>query len=192
MKDAALVKAGLLVLAPDGASVRQAIVFPFNPETLTRQIGPEPGAAPALASAVVETIRLEAHFDAQAMAAEAAPLPAGIAPLLAALEALVLPAAERHADPPLVLFAWGRQRLQPVRVLALDIVEQAFDRALNPLRAQVTLHLRGLSAQELGAGSRGAKRLAAHARTRAALAAQVGPQGLEALGLGALSSSKEE
>ncbi|MBS0427513.1 MAG: hypothetical protein JSR41_09530 [Proteobacteria bacterium] len=184
MKDAALVKAGLLVLAPDGASVRQVIVFPFNPETLTRQIGPEPGAAPAVVHALVETMQLEAHFDAQAMAVVSSAV-AGIAPLLAALEALVLPAAELHVDSPLVLFAWGRQRVQPVRVLALDVVEQAFDRALNPVRAQVTLHLRGLSAQELHAGSRGAKLLAAHVDTRAALAAQVGPQGLEALGLAA-------
>ncbi|MDQ8017846.1 MAG: hypothetical protein AAGD03_12810 [Bordetella sp.] len=184
MKEAALLKAGLLVLAPDGAAVRQALVFQFNPDTLTRQIGPAPGAAPGEAAAVVETIRVEAHFDALAEPAASPALP-GIAPVLAALEALVLPEPHAPAQRPLVLFAWGRQRVQPVRVLALDIVEQAFDRALNPLRAQVTLHLRAQAAHELGAGGRGAKLLAAHARTRAALAAQVGPQGLEALGLAA-------
>lgn len=179
MKEAALTRAGLLVLAPDGVAVRQAIVFQFNPETLTRQIGPAPEA-----TGVVETLQLEAHFDAHAMAAEL-PTPAGIAPWLAALEALVLPEPDGPARRPLVLFTWGRQRVQPVRVLALDIVEQAFDRALNPLRAQVTLHLHALSAHELDACSRGAKLIAAHARTRAALAAQVGPQGLDALGLAA-------
>ena len=184
MKEEAPPKAGLLVLAPDGAAVRQAIVFQFNPETLTRQIGPVPGAAPAEATGVVETIRLEAHFDALAMPASA-PGPAGIAPVLAALEALVLHQADGPAHRPLVLFAWGRQRVQPVRVLALDVVEQAFDRALNPLRAQVTLHLRALSAHDFGTGSRGARLLAAHVRTRAALAAQLGPQGLDALGLAA-------
>ncbi|PZQ77503.1 MAG: hypothetical protein DI563_03580 [Variovorax paradoxus] len=184
MREAPLLKAGLLVLAPDGASVRQTIVFQFNPETLTRQIGPAPGAAPAEADAVVETIRLEAHFDA--LAATATEAPVGIAPVLAALEALVMRGSDAHLPPPLVLLAWGRQRLQPVRVLALDINEQAFDRALNPLRAQVTLHLRARMAHEFVAGSRGATLLAVHARTRAALAAQVGPQGLEALGLAAL------
>lgn len=185
MKEAALARAGLLVLAPEGVEVRQAIVFQFNPDTLTRQIGSAPGAAPGEAAAVVETLRLEAHFDAHAMAAEV-PTTAGVAPWLAALEALVLPEPDGPVQRPLVLFTWGRQRVQPVRVLALDIVEQAFDRALNPLRAQVALHLRALAAHELDAGSRGAKLLAVHARTRAALAAQVGPQGLEALGLAAL------
>jgi len=185
MKDEAPLKAGLLVLAPDGASVRQAIVFQFSPETLIRQIGPAPGAAPAEVAAAVETIRLEAHFDALAATTGTA-APGAVAPLLAALEALVPHGAGGPAQRPLVLLAWGRQRVQPVQVIALDIVEQAFDRALNPLRAQVTLHLRALLAHELGAGGRGAKLLAAHARTRAALAAQVGPQGLEALGLAAL------
>lgn len=185
MKEAALAKAGLLVLAPDGAQLRQAIVFQFNPDTLTRQIGSVPGAVPGEAAAVVETLRFEAHFDAHAMAAEA-PAPAGIAPWLAALEALVMPEPDGPVQRPPVLFTWGRQRVQPVRVLALDIVEQAFDRALNPLRAQVTLHLRALAAHELDAGSRGAKLVAVHTRTRAALAAQVGLQGLEALGLAAL------
>lgn len=184
MNEEAPSKAGLLVLAPEGAVVRQAIVFQFNPETLARRIGPVSGAAPDEAAGVVETIRLEAHFDA--LAASGTEAPAGVAPVLEALEALVRPASDAHARPPLVLLAWGRQRVQPVQVLALDVVEQAFDRALHPLRAQVTLHLRALLAHEFVAGSRGARLLAAHARTRAALAAQVGPQGLEALGLAAL------
>jgi hypothetical protein len=185
MKEEAPSKAGLLVLAPDGAAVRQAIVFQLNPETLTRQIGSVPGAPPAQATDTVETIRFEAHFDALAMAG-GAPGAEGIAPVLAALEALVLHEADGSAHRPLVLFAWGRQRVQPVRVLALHVVEQAFDSALNPLRAQVTLHLRALSAHELGTGSRGARLLAAHVRMRAALAAQLGTQGLDALGLAAL------
>lgn len=180
-----LVKAGLLVLAPDGATVRQTLAFPCNPETLTRQIG-----AAAEPTRRVETLRLEAHIDAHAMADalqhDPQGGPAGIAPWLAALEALVQPVAEREANAPLVLLVWGRQRVQPVRVVALGIVEQDFDRALNPLRAHVTLELQALTAQELGTGSRGAHLLAVHARTRAALAARIGPQGLHALGLSAL------
>jgi hypothetical protein len=91
--------------------------------------------------------------------------PWGIAPQLAALEALVNPSvAELLAvaaqtangtlevlppEAPLVLFIWSRSRVVPVRVTEFSITEEAFDQLLNPIRAKVELGLRTLTEKEL-------------------------------------------
>jgi hypothetical protein len=41
------------------------------------------------------------------------------------------------ANPPLVLFVWGVQRVLPVNITSLTITETDFDIALNPIRATV-------------------------------------------------------
>ena len=78
----------------------------------------------------------------------------GIHPQLAALEALVHPRADDlqandalagsgvlevlPLEAPLTLFVWSKQRVVPVRVTDLSITEEAFDVALNPIRAKVS------------------------------------------------------
>jgi hypothetical protein len=44
---------------------------------------------------------------------------------------------------------WGMQRIVPVRVNDFSITEEAFDTALNPIRAKVSLGLRVLSYNDL-------------------------------------------
>jgi hypothetical protein len=39
------------------------------------------------------------------------------------------------------LFVWGRNRIVPVRLRELHIVEQLFDSALNPVRAEIAVAL---------------------------------------------------
>ena len=58
-------------------------------------------------------------------------------------------------EAPLTLFVWGAQRVVPVRVTDLSITEEAFDAALNPIRAKVSLGLRVLSVDDLGFDHRG-------------------------------------
>ena len=54
-----------------------------------------------------------------------------------------------RADAPLTLFIWGAQRILPVKVTDCSITEEAYDQALNPIRAKVGLGLRVLSYNDL-------------------------------------------
>ena len=81
----------------------------------------------------------------------------GIAPQIAALEQMVLPKDEgqlsqlfgrltgfsftRGANPPMVLFVFGRKRVLPVNITSLKIVETDFSADLDPVRATVSVEL---------------------------------------------------
>lgn len=210
-----LIKGGLVVLTPDGTAPRRTIALQYNPDTLSRSYqvqgtGGEGGGERAmpfrLKGPAIESIRLDAEIDATDQLEFPDRHPAvvqhGIAPQLAALEALVNPSvAELLAidaqaaggtleiippEAPLVLFAWSRNRVAPVRVTEFSINEEAFDPALNPIRAKVSLGLRVMSTDDLGYRHRGGAIFLNHLRTREALAAQAGAATLQALGLESL------
>ena len=210
-----LVKGGLVVLAPGGLTAQRTIALQYNPETLTRSyqvqgVGGDGGGERAqpfrLKGPAIESIKLDAEIDAtdalQHPDQHASVVQLGIAPQLALLEALVNPsvdelqqlAAQSDAgtleilppEAPLVLFTWGRQQVAPVRVTEFTVIEEAFDPALNPLRAKVSLGLRVLSTDDLGFRARGSALFLHHLRTREALAAQAVGATLGALGLDAL------
>jgi hypothetical protein len=85
----------------------------------------------------------------------------GILPRLATLEAMVAPKDEsllgqalgallgssggfsltRSANPPLVLFIWGRTRVLPVNINSMNVTETEFSAVLNPVRASVAVSL---------------------------------------------------
>jgi hypothetical protein len=50
---------------------------------------------------------------------------------------------------PVVLFAWGPERIVPVRVTALSITEKLYDAALNPIHAEAQMTLRVLTLDDL-------------------------------------------
>ncbi|HRI18099.1 MAG TPA: hypothetical protein PL196_06215, partial [Burkholderiaceae bacterium] len=166
-----LVKGGLVILAPGGGAVQRTISLQYNPDSLSRSyqsqgVGGDGGGERAqpfrLKGPAVESIKLEAEIDAtdalQFPDSHANTVAFGIAPELAALEALVNPSvAELIAhdalaasgtleivppEAPLVLFVWSAQRVVPVRITDCSITEEAFDPALNPIRAKVSLGLR--------------------------------------------------
>ena len=56
---------------------------------------------------------------------------------------------------PLTLFVWSKNRVVPVRLTELSITEEAFDPALNPIRAKVSLGMRVLSVDDLGFDEKG-------------------------------------
>ncbi len=47
----------------------------------------------------------------------------------------------RGANPPLILFIWGRTRVLPVNINSLNITETQFDTMLNPVRATASVSL---------------------------------------------------
>jgi hypothetical protein len=176
---------GALVTVDSGGPVHQAIVFQYNPNTLTRtleaQIGEGEGAdALRFTGAPVETIKLEAEIDAtdQLERADANAVDMGIYPQLSALELLLYP---RSGDVitnntllnigtieivppavPLTLFIWGSRRILPVRLTEFSITEEAHSPDLSPLRAKVSLGLRVLSYSDLTADHPGWSLFVAH------------------------------
>jgi hypothetical protein len=210
-----LVKGGLVMLDPSGARVLRTIALQYNPDTLSRSyqvqgVGGDGAAERAqpfrLKGPAVETIKLEAEIDATDPLGAPDQNPDavrhGIAPQLAALEALVNPGSDAlqqtnalaasgtleivPPDAPLLVFVFGRHRVQPVRVTELSITEEAFDPALNPIRARVSLGLRVMTTDDLGFDHRGGALFLNHLRAREALAAKAGNASLQALGIASL------
>jgi len=208
-----IIKGGLVLIDPDSASVRRVIALQYNPDTLTRTLQPQQmgeGAdqseALRLKGPAVETLKLEAEIDA----ADQLEFPDqhrnvvqfGVAPQLAVLEAMVNPtAADMLAnkalanagtleiaplESPLALFVWGANRIVPVRVSEFSITEEAFDTALNPIRAKVNLGLRVLSVDDLGFDHKGGSLFMAYLQSREQLATKAATVGFDALGIGGI------
>jgi len=71
----------------------------------------------------------------------------------------------------------------PVRLTEIQIAEQAFDAALNPIRADVSVQLQVLKDADFPANSRGRALWDAHYATLQQLAQAAGNGSLGALGL---------
>jgi plasmid stability protein len=94
---------------------------------------------------------------------------AGLHPALATLELLLYPRSEvvlanfaramlgsrsiTRTDAPMAVLVWGPARVVPVRIGSFSITEQAFDQALNPIRAEVSLEMQVLTYRELEPGT---------------------------------------
>ena len=207
-----LVKGGLVQIDPDSATVLRVIALQYNPDTVTRTLqvqatssggGGDQSEALRLKGAAIETIKLEAEIDATDRLADPDANPdavaLGIQPELAALESLVNPRADDlqandtlagsgvlevlPLEAPLTLFIWSKQRTVPVRVTDLSVTEEAFDVALNPIRAKVSLGLRVLSVDDLGFGHRGGTLFMAYLRNKESLAARARTVALSSLGV---------
>ena len=210
-----LVKGGLVVLDAASGVVTRTISLQYNPDSLSRSYqvqgaGGDGGGERAqpfrLKGPAIESIKLEADIDAtdslEHPDQNANAVAFGIAPQLAALESLVNPTAiellARNAlsqsgtleilppEAPLVLFIWSKSRVVPVRVTEFSITEEAFDVALNPIRAKVSLGLRVMTTDDLGFDHRGGGVFINHLRTREALARKTGAASLQTLGLSRL------
>jgi hypothetical protein len=163
------------------------IVFQYNPDTLTRSLtatasGGEGARAEAmrLTGAPEETIKVDVELDAadQLEKGEGMATSMGIYPQLSALEMLIYPKSAlviantillavgtiQIVPPtaPLTLFIWGVKRILPVRITDFSITEEAYDTALNPIRAKVSLGLRVLSYNDLSLTNPGYYMFLAH------------------------------
>ncbi len=206
-----LLKGGIVLVDADTSAVRRVISLQYNPDTLSRTLqvqgaGGEAGdrmEALRLKGPPVETIKLEAEVDAtdrlEDPGSNRDAVTLGIQPELAALESLVHPrAGELQAndalaasgqlevlplEAPLTLFVWSKQRVVPVRVTDLSVTEEAFDVALNPIRAKVSLSLRVLSVDDLGFDHRGGTLFMAYLRNKEGLAGRATAVQLSTLGV---------
>lgn len=206
-----LLKAGLVLVDPETASVRRIIALQYNPDSLSRTLqlqgageGSERSEALRLKGPAVETIKLDAEIDAtdQLEFPDQNPdaVQLGIHPQLAALETLVHPTSAallannaRAAagtleivpmQAPLALFVWSKSRVVPVRVTDFSVTEEAFDPALNPIRAKVSLGFRVLSVDDLGFAHKGGSLFMNYLQNKEGLRDKAGAAQLNTLGLG--------
>jgi len=170
-----LQKGALLVFDPTTGIPLNTITFQYNPETIKRSLHPQSvGDLPdrtevlRLKGPAIETINCDIELDATDALAASDPtaMSVGIAPQLAAIELLVYPSSAilianevlslvgtieiLPMSSNLTLFAWGPNRVTPVRLTGIEIAEEMFDPNLNPIRAKVTLSMRVLNVNDVG------------------------------------------
>lgn len=172
-----LIKGGLVVIDSTTGAVGRVIAFQYNPDTLTRSLqvqgvgeGASRSEALRLIAPAIETWKLDAEIDAtdqlELSTAGSTAAQVGLLPQLAVLETLVTPSAAAlrannnrigageleivPVEAPLTLMVWSRERVAPVRITDFSVTEDAFDAALNPIRAKISLGLRVLSVADVG------------------------------------------
>jgi hypothetical protein len=202
------VKGGIVLIDPATSAVLRVITLQYNPDSLTRTLqikgaGQESGdhiEVMRLKGPPIETIKLDAEIDAidQLAAGDTQATTMGIHPQLAALETIVYPASQTllannssasagnieiaPAEAPLTLFVWSKNRILPVRVTEIGITEEAFDAALNPIRAKVSLGMRVLTVDDLGFDNKGGNLFMSYLQQKERLATMVAGS-LDALGI---------
>jgi hypothetical protein len=179
-----ILKGGIVLLDPDTFNVRPngIIVLQYNPDTLSRTLkiqgadeGGDRSEALRLKGPPVETFKLDAEIDATDQLEfpdrNATTVQNGIFPQLAALETIVYPPSATLQSnfnlaqtgtleimpmlAPFTLFVWSANRIVPMRLTDFSVTEEAFDPALNPIRAKVSLGMRVLSIDDLGFTDKG-------------------------------------
>lgn len=192
-----LLKGGIVLLDPESGAVLRIIPLQYNPDTLSRTLqvkgigeGGDRSQALRLKGPPVETLKLDAEIDAtdQLAIADGTATEVGLHPQLAALEILVYPTSSRlqsnnslaavgtleiaPMESPLTLFIWSKNRILPVRITDFSVTEEAFDPALNPIRAKVSLGMRVLSVDDLGFSHRGGNLFMTYLRNKEQLASR--------------------
>jgi hypothetical protein len=170
-----LKKGAILVLEPNTGVPLNTINLQYNPDSIRRSLQPQSvGDLPdrtevlRLKGPPIETIQCDVEIDAtdQLAAQNTTAMSLGIQPQLAVLELLIYPSSAvlianeilsligtveiLPMSSNLTLFAWGTNRVSPVRLTGIEITEEAFDPQLNPIRAKVALSMRVLNVNDVG------------------------------------------
>jgi hypothetical protein len=206
-------KGGIVLINPQTSAVLRVITLQYNPDNVTRSLqmqgaseGGDQSEALRLKGPPVETIKVDAELDLSDQlefpGQNATATQVGLQPQLAALETIVYPLASQlqsnnalaqsgtleiiPMEAPLTLFVWSSHRILPVRITDLSITEEAFDPALNPIRAKVSLGFRVLSVTDLGFSHKGGNLYMAYHLQKERFAAMNALGTLNQLGLGGI------
>jgi hypothetical protein len=207
-----VLKGGIVLLNPTTSAIERIIALQYNPGSLSRTLKGQSieesnrSQALRLKGPPIETYSLEAEIDAtdQLEFPDQNPevLENGIAPMLAALEAMVYPKSSEllannsqasagvleilPTEGPLILFIWNKNRVIPVKLTSFSITEEAFDPKLNPILAKVTLSMQVLTINDLGFDHKGGNLYMAYQQQKEQLATKFKPGLLNSLGLKAI------
>jgi len=208
-----LLKGGIVLIDPNTGVVQRIISLQYNPDTLSRTLQVQGTGesgdrmeALRLKGPPVETIKLEAEIDAtdhlEFPKQNSTTAQLGIYPQLAALEVIVYPqSSQLQANNTLAqrgtleiapmesflsLFIWSKTRILPVRLTEFSITEEAFDTALNPIRAKVSLGMRVLSVNDLGFNHKGGSLFMIYHQQKERLATMTQNATFGALGIGGI------
>lgn len=209
-----VLRGGLVIIDAESAKVMRIINLQYNPDSLSRslqiQAAGGDGArseAMRLRGPAIETIKLDAEIDAtdqlEFPGQNRTAVDHGIQPQLAVLESLAHPTTGQlrkvdadagsgtleiaPMEAPLLLFVWGKDRVVPVRLSEFSITEEAFDTALNPIRAKVSLGLRVLSVDDLGFAHKGGSLFMAYLQSKERLAGLAQGGDFGTLGIGGIN-----
>ena len=190
------VRGGFVLVRPDTGRPVKTIPFQYNPDTLSRTlepqgIGADPGdrlEALRLKGPPHESLKFDAEFDATD---DPDNHPDGLYPMLSSLEISMYPstaqlrAEGRLADSgrleiapveaALIVLVLGPKRVAPVRITEFSVSEEAFDRALNPIRAKVSVGVRVLTVDDLGFQHKGGLLYLTYQQQKERFAAGAGP-----------------
>jgi len=207
-----LLKGGIALLDPGNGAVLRTVPLQYNPDTVTRSfkikgVGADSGdhvEALRLTGPPAETIKVEAEIDAtdQLETGDTQATQSGLHGMLAALETIIYPTSAHliannsqasagnleiiPAQTPLTVFIFGPRRIVPVRITEFSITEEAFDPALNPIRAKVTFGMLVLTVDDLGFDQKGGSLFLAYLQTKEQLAAQNKAGTLGTFGIGGI------
>jgi hypothetical protein len=209
-----VLKGGIVLIDPVSARVLRIISLQYNPETLSRSLQIQTATGEAgqrseplrFKGPAVERIKLDAEIDAADQLEfpdqNRATVENGIQPQLAVLELLAHPTSAQllrldseassgtleisPMEAPLTLFVWSKSRIVPVRLTDFSITEEAFDPALNPIRAKISIGLRVLSTDDLGFAHKGGSLFMSYLQTKEQLAAKAVAGNFAALGIGGI------
>jgi hypothetical protein len=209
-----LLKAGLVLIDPQSAAVQRIITLQYNPDSLSRtlqiqKVGADAGKnsqALRLKGPPIETFKLDAEIDAadQLEFPDQNPntVQMGIYPQLSALETIIYPTSNQllannaaaqsgtleiaPMEAPLTLFVWN-QRVVPVQITDFSVTEEAFDPALNPIRAKVSLSLKVFNVDDLGFDHKGGSLYLAYQQQKERFATKAPAGTFSALGIRGIS-----
>ncbi|WP_432139840.1 MULTISPECIES: hypothetical protein [unclassified Streptomyces] len=195
-------RGGFVFLDPEQGSVQRVVPFQYNPDGVTRSLLPQSAADDTgdrqdplrLRGPARETLRIDAEFDAADQLASAVgvaqPAGGGLLGVLSALETAVTPTAAQlnrqsdlaargileiaPAQAPLSVLVLGPHRVLPVRMVDVEVLEEAHDGELNPIRARVTLTLRIITVDDVGFGHQAGGLYLQYQQSRERFAALVG------------------
>jgi hypothetical protein len=187
------------------------IALQYNPDTLSRtlqvktagQDTPDRSEAMRIKGPPTESIKLDVEIDATDQLEfpdqHAVATQVGLLPALAALETIVYPSSAQLVandalaasgtleilpmQSDLVLFVWSKSRVVPVRLTDFSVTEEAFDVALNPIRAKISLGMRVLSVDDLGFRNKGGALFMSYLQTKEQLGGRNAAAALRTLGL---------
>jgi hypothetical protein len=206
-----VLKAGIVLVDPLTGNVSRVISMQYNPDSVTRTLqvqgigeNGDRSEALRLKGPAIETFRLDADLDAtdQLEFPDQNPdaVELGLHPQIAALESIINPSSSdlinqntlaqsgaleiAPTEAPLALFVWSAQRVVPVRITEFSVTEEAFDTALNPIRARLSLGMRTLSVDDLPFTHRGSAIFLNYLQAKERLSAKAPSPALSTLGIG--------